>query len=482
MGSLDVNFIERVSKVLDPGCFCVIDPNTIEEPRGIYNNQSKYIAKPKNTNQVSKIIELANEFSVGVVPYGGSTGLVGGQIGPNESYLLLSLENMTSVREISHTDYIYTVEAGMLLSDFKLLVKQQDRLFPLSLSSEGSCQIGGNLATNAGGVNVLRYGNMRDLCLGIEAVMANGKVINDLKGLKKDNMGIDIRNLLIGSEGSLGIITAATLKTFPEVVQNTVAIISISSPKMALRIFSELQKHFENQIQAFELIKSTGLSFLNRAGINFVEPFLERPDWLILLDISTVVGYYNIEGDVEIFLMKCIKMGLCDDVLIAQNEKQKYDFWQIRHKIPEANRKVGPICSNDISIPISRIPEFISKTDESIKKISTNIIINCFGHLGDGNLHYNIFPGEEANKPSLLLLKSEIILTINEFVADFGGSCSAEHGVGRLRVLDMNKYCDTGKLAAMARIKIAMDPNGILNPGVIFQNTSKKKVSLIKDS
>ena len=468
MKMIDQGFLNYISSTVGPNCLKNIDPILVEEPRGFYKNYSCMIAKPNNTNEVSKILKGANDFSVGVVPHGGSTGLVGGQLGTSSSHILISLEKMKAVRDVCLSDSTYTVESGLTLGEFKALVRKDNRFFPLSLSSEGSCQLGGNLATNAGGVNVLKYGNMRDLCIGIEVVMASGEVINDLKGLKKDNMGIDIRNLIIGSEGTLGIITASSLRTFPKVTENIVALIAIDSPNMGLTILSELQKFFHHQIEAFELIKSTGLEFLKRSGFDFPEPFEQRPKWFILVDISTKVGFSNLQNDVESCLMSFINKKLCSDVVIAQNEKHKGQFWDIRHKIPEANRKVGAICSNDISLPTSKVHKFIIEADAKIFSISNSLIINCFGHLGDGNLHYNIFAQPNHDKRKLLSLKADIVKCINEIVYKYGGSCSAEHGVGRLRKSDMKKFSDMGKIKAMDQIKRAMDPKGILNPGVIF--------------
>ena len=444
------------------------DANYLEEPRGRYKSNPMPVIKPRTTKQVSEIIYFCNQNNIGVIPYAGGTGLVGGQtIKSDKDTILLSVERMQSVRDILPEENIIIVEAGAILENVRQAANDIDRLFPLALASQGSCRIGGNLATNAGGVQVLRYGNTRDLCLGIEAVLPDGSILNGLKRLRKDNTGYDIRNLLIGSEGTLGIITAACLKLFPKPIETITGLFEISSPEIAIKTLSDLQAKLDSSITAFELIHKQSYNFLSEVCPDVKIPFNKHPEWSILIELSAGVGS-NLESRLFEGIEELLIKGLINDALIAQSEKQAKEFWNLRENIPEANRRIGSISNHDISLPISLIPKFIDEMPDAMVHLG-DLRINCFGHLGDGNLHYNVFPPHGKNKNDYQHLREEIKTIIHDKINEFGGSVSAEHGIGRLKIDDLEKYGDPIKLMAMRSIKNAIDPKGIMNPGAVLR-------------
>lgn len=440
----------------------------LEEPRGRYVGQGAAVVRPRRVVEVSEIMRLCNTYKIGVVPFGGGTGLVGGQTsisGPKP--VILSLERLNSIRDIDPADNILTAEAGVILADIQNAADNVQRLFPLSLASEGSCQIGGNLATNAGGVNVLRYGNARDLCLGIEAVLPDGSILGGLKRLRKDNTGYNLRNLLIGAEGTLGIITATTLRLMPKPVEVETAFLAIANPQAGVEILSRLSTNLGEVVSAFELIHRQGLEFLNDTGIEFTEPFPTQPEWMVLLECGAG-GSSGLKDNLENILADAFGAGLITDAVLAQNEAQRHAFWNIREHIPEANRRVGVISSHDISVPVSQVPDFIARAANMIKSINPLFRINCFGHLGDGNLHYNIYPPKGEKRSQFDDIRASLATDIYDLVDSFGGSFSAEHGIGRMKKVDLLKYSDPAKLSAMRAIKQSLDPNGIMNPGAVI--------------
>lgn len=459
---LDANFLDKlgvVTQIFAP------EPRYLEEPRGRFQGQAGALVKPRSVDEVSAIIRLCNTHRISVVPYGGGTGLVGGQVMPSGAPVILSLERMNAIREVDAEDNIMIVEAGAILADIQDAAEDAERLFPLALASGGSCQIGGNLATNAGGVNVLRYGNARDLCLGIEAVLPDGTMFKGLKRLRKDNTGYDLRNLLIGAEGTLGIITAASLKLFAQPAEVAVAFVAVPSPDAALSLLNMLAERLGNVISAFELIHRNGLDFLNETGLAFIEPLSGQPEWMVLLECGAGAG---VQADVENTLSDAYEASLLSDAVLAQNEAQRTAFWQIRETIPEANKRIGSISSHDISVPVKHVPAFIAEGMDVIFAINPALRLNCFGHLGDGNLHYNVFPPKGDSREDFDNIRYVIQKNIHDLVAQYDGSFSAEHGVGRMKKADLVKYGDAGKLVAMHAIKTALDPNGIMNPGVML--------------
>ncbi len=448
-----------------------LTPAYLEEPRGRYAGQGGLLLAPGSTDEVAEIVRACHAARVGVVPYGGGTGLVGGQVMPDgPAPVIVTLERMNRIRAVHPTENVLVVEAGVILADVQAAAQGADRLFPLSLASEGSARIGGCLATNAGGVNVLRYGNTRDLCLGLEAVLPDGSVLNGLTRLRKDNTGYDLRNLLIGAEGSLGLITAAALKLHPRPVGEGAALMVVNDPQAALELLALAGDHIGGGVSAFELIGRMGLEFLDEALPEVRQPFADKPGWMVLIDVGLPRGQ-DPAAALERLFVAAHDAGLVPDGLIAQSQAQRVDFWKIRESIPLANRHVGSISSHDISVPLSAIPDFIRQGDAALAKLGA-FRINCFGHLGDGNLHYNVFPNPGETRADHDHLRGAIKRTVHDLVHAMGGSVSAEHGIGRLKVEDLERYADPTKLATMRAIKSALDPAGIMNPGVILRQPS----------
>ncbi|GAA6196111.1 FAD-binding oxidoreductase [Pseudophaeobacter arcticus] len=465
----DAAFAASLTASLPEGVLGPCAPRYLEEPRGRYQGQAGLLAKPNSTAEVATLLRAANAARVPVVPYGGGTGLVGGQVKPEGAApLVISLERMSRIRAVYPQENVILAEAGAILADVQQAALEQERLFPLSLAAEGTARIGGNLATNAGGVNVLRYGNARDLCLGLEAVLPSGEIWNGLTRLRKDNTGYDLRNLLIGSEGTLGVITAAALKLSPIPAHQGVALFVVPSPEAAIALLALARDQLGEAVSAFELMHRQGLAFLAQHLPQLRQPFAQAPQWSVLIDLGLARGQDPVSALSDLF-EAAVEAGLAEDGVIAQSKAQAQALWAVREQIPEANRLVGSIASHDISVPISVIPEFIRRGGEAIAALGQgDMRINCFGHLGDGNLHYNVFPAEGRSRTDYDDLRGAVKTVVHDLVQDMGGSFSAEHGVGRMKVADLQSYGDPVKLAMMQAIKQALDPRGIMNPGAVL--------------
>ncbi len=463
----DTAFVTHLGDILPPGRLSAPEARHLEEPRGRWHGQAGILVRPETTAEVAAILRACHAARVGVVPWGGGTGLVGGQIMPDgPPPLLLSLERMAALRGAYPSENVLVVEAGMILADVQAEAVKIGRLFPLSLASEGSCRIGGNLAANAGGTAVLRYGNARDLCLGLEAVLPDGTVFNGLTRLRKDNAGYDLRHLLIGSEGTLAVITAASLRLFPVPAATVVALLAVPSPTAALDLLGLAQGRLGGMISSFELIHRMGFDFLAEVMPEVAAPFDPVPDWLVLVELGLPPG---IEAEVTMANLydAADDAGLVSDGVIATSDAQAASLWHLREMIPEANRRVGAISSHDISLPLSAIPGFIDAAPDALRGLG-DFRINCFGHLGDGNLHWNVFPAKGARRQDHDAVRDQVKTTVHDMVHALGGSVAAEHGVGRLKTDDLQRYGDPGKLAAMRAIKAALDPRGIMNPGAVL--------------
>ena len=457
---------------LPQDCLRPLEPRYLTEPRGRHVGIAGAVAAPRSTAEVAAVVRACAAGRVGIVPYGGGTGLVGGQVmpgvGPNSPLpLILSLERMVAVRATYPVENVMVAEAGVVLADVHAAASAVGRLFPLSLASEGTARIGGNLATNAGGTSVMRYGNARDLCLGLEAVLADGTVWHGLKRLRKDNTGYDLRNLLIGSEGTLGIITAAALKLFPLPPQVGAALLVVPGPAAALALLALAHGQLGEGVSAFELISRMGLEFLAETMPDVRQPFAVKPDWMVLIDIGLPDGGAP-EAALERLFAEAERRGLVSDGLVAQSKAQRADFWRLRETIPLANRRIGAIVSHDISLPISLIPAFIAGAQVALAALG-DFRINCFGHLGDGNLHFNVFPARGRVAADYAALAGPVQRLVHDRVNAMEGSVSAEHGLGRLKVAELERYGDPAKLAMMRAIKQALDPMGILNPGAVLR-------------
>ncbi|MFZ9198873.1 MAG: FAD-binding oxidoreductase [Paracoccaceae bacterium] len=464
----DASFVADLTARLPEGALRLPEPRDLEEPRGRWQGVAGVVARPRTTAEVAEVVRACAAARVGIVPMGGGTGLVGGQImerGPEP--LILSLERMAAVRAAYPSENALVVEAGMVVATAQAEAEKIDRLFPLSLASEGSARVGGVLATNAGGVNVLRYGNARDLCLGIEAVLPDGTVLHGLKRLRKDNTGYDLRHLLIGAEGTLGIITAATLRLFPRPASVATALLAVPSPEGALKLLAMAEARASGMISAFELIHRQGLEFLAEHMPEVGVPLQPLPEWAVLMELGLPAGFENAEALMAGLLDEAMTAGLVGDGVVAHSAAQAVGLWRIRESLPLANRKVGAVSNHDISLPLSQVPEFIPHATQALAGLG-DFRVNCFGHLGDGNLHYNVFPAKGQAKEAYLALRGAIKSTIHDLVHEMGGSVSAEHGIGRLKVDDLQRYGDPTKLAAMRAIKAALDPLGIMNPGAVL--------------
>ncbi|MEP3330284.1 FAD-binding oxidoreductase [Sedimentitalea sp.] len=464
----DDQFVTSLNGSISPDVFRPVEPRYLEEPRGRLNGQGGLLACPRNAQEVSTLIKAANAARIGVVPYGGGTGLVGAQVVPDgPAPLILSLERMSAIRAVYPEENVIVAEAGAVLADVQAAARDAGRLFPLSLASEGSARIGGNLATNAGGVNVLRYGNTRDLCLGLEAVLPDGQIWNGLTRLRKDNTGYDLRNLLVGSEGTLGVITAAALKLAPIPASTGTAILVVPSPRAAIELLSLAREWLGEGVSAFELLHRQGFDFLTETLPDIRQPFREPPEWCVLIELGLIAAVDPQEQLASLF-EEALETGLVQDGLIAQSETQREDFWTVREQLPEANRLIGSVSSHDVSIPLGALPDFIEKGRELVSGFG-DFRINCFGHVGDGNLHYNVFPPKGANREAYKHQSGAIKRALHDLVAACDGSISAEHGIGRMKVDDLERYGDPVKLAAMRVIKKALDPLGIMNPGAVLR-------------
>ena len=466
------SFDQRLAEKFEAACPNVrlkkASENYLEEPRGKFHGTSVFVASPASTEDVAAVIQFAAAEEFGIVPYGGGTGLVGGQVAQSSAApLLLSLERMSSIRNVYPEERALIADAGCTIEKLQQTAAQNGLLFPLSYASKGTATIGAGLSVNSGGLNVLRYGMARNLCLGIEAVLPNGSIYNGLRRLRKDNTGYDLRNLLIGSEGTLGIITGAAVSLAPLPSNTSVAFISLTSPQAALTLLAMLQDRAGEVVSAYELLAGNGLTFLAETHPSTRQPFTEPPDWSVLVEVGTGTST-DAAATLEEWFVEGFERGLITDGLVASSEKQKDEFWAVRETLPEANRTIGAVASHDISLPLSEIPDFIDEADAAIHELSPEIRINAFGHLGDGNLHYNAFPPTGASASEFRHLSADITQRVLDLVAARDGSFSAEHGIGRLKREDLVRYGDPTKLEAMRTIKAALDPKGIMNPGAVF--------------
>ncbi len=458
----------RLAEALPEAALRPVEPRYLEEPRGSWQGQAAAVIAPGSVAEVAATIRVAGAERVPVLPYGGGTGLVGGQVMPEgPAPILLSMERMASIRAVYPQENVLVAEAGAILASVQAAAEGANRLFPLSLASEGSARIGGLLGTNAGGVNVLRYGNARDLCLGLEAVLPDGSVWHGLRRLRKDNTGYDLRNLLIGSEGTLGVITAASLRLFPRPAETGVALMVVADPSAALDLLARAGDIAGGGVSAFELISGAGLRFLDETGFGLRQPFDPIPEWCVLIELGLGPGQ-DADGMLETLFMQGHEAGLVSDGAIAQSVAQRKEFWTLRETIPDANRRIGAIASHDISVPLSLIPDFIAEGERRLAGLG-EFRLNCFGHLGDGNLHFNIFPMPGEVRAERLRDKAAVQRLVHDLTHEMEGSISAEHGIGRQKAEDLEIYGDPAKLAAMHAIKAALDPAGIMNPGAVLR-------------
>lgn len=464
----DTAFADKLRAEISPDVVKPVEARYREEPRGRWHGQGAVLAAPRTVKEVAAIVKCAAKARVSIVPYGGGTGLVGGQVVPSGPVpLLLSLERMSEVRAIYPDENVLICEAGTILADVQTAAREAGRLFPLSLAAEGTARIGGNLATNAGGTGVLRYGNTRDLCLGLEVVLPNGEIWHGLRRLRKDNTGYDLRHLLIGSEGTLGVITAAALKLSPLPAAMGTAVFDVTSPTAALKLLTLARARMGEMVSAFELMAGQGLRFMREVLPQVRQPFAVPPEWSVLIEVGLPHGLSPTEA-LEGLFADAAEAGLVQDGVIAQSQSQADAFWSVREHIPEANKRIGAVSSHDMSVPLSELPAFIARADALISGMG-NYRVNCFGHVGDGNLHYNVFPAAGVPASDHVKDRGVVQRALHDLVHEIDGSVSAEHGIGRHKVDDLERYADPAKLSAMRKIKAALDPLGIMNPGAVLK-------------
>jgi FAD/FMN-containing dehydrogenase len=434
-----------------------------------YPGRALAVARPASTEEVAAVMRWCHTHRVAVVPQGGNTGLVGGST-PDDSgrQLVLSLSRMKRVREVDVANASLTAEAGCVLAEVQAAAAGAGLLFPLSLAAEGSCTLGGNLATNAGGTQVLRYGNARELCLGLEVVTASGEVWHGLSGLRKDNTGYDLRDLFIGSEGTLGIITAATMKLYPAPKERLTALAACESLEAAVALLGLARERAADSLTGFEVMNQSSLVLVGRELPQVPRP-LGTPPWTVLLELSDAEGADHARAVFEGLLESAVDAGWVQDAAIAQNLQQAKAFWHLRESIPLAQAQAGLNIKHDISLPVSAIPGFVAEMDAALARYLPGIEVIDFGHLGDGNLHYNVqAPSGVAAADFLAAHEAPINAMVYDAVQQRGGSISAEHGIGRLKREELAARKDGTALALMRAIKQALDPLGILNPGRVL--------------
>ena len=457
---------DRLASQLPEGVLRPVEDRYLDEPRGRYLGQGGLVAAPRSVEEVAAVVRACAAARVAIVPRGGGTGLVGGSVMPEgPAPLILSLERMARIRDVRPDEDVLVAEAGMTLAAVQDAARAAGRMFPLALASQGTAQLGGVLGANAGGTAVLRWGNARALCLGIEAVLPDGSILRDLKRLRKDNTGYDLRDLLIGAEGTLGIITAASLRMAPVPAGLATAMLAVPGPAEALALLALAQGRFAGCVTAFELISGVGLDFLTEVLPAIRQPLPGAP-WSVLLELSLPQGLAP-DAALEGLLEEAMAAGLVTDGALAQSGAQAAEFWSLREHLPEANRRIGSVSSHDISLPLSEIPRFLDDAGAMLAPMG-DMRINCFGHLGDGNLHYNIFPARGRRREDYDDRRAAIQEAVHQMVVDRAGSFSAEHGVGRLKTADLARWGDPVRLAAMRAIKAALDPLGIMNPGAVL--------------
>jgi D-lactate dehydrogenase (cytochrome) len=441
----------------------------LTENRGLYHGSSPLVLKPGSTQEVSAILKLASETGTPIVPVSGRTGLVGGQV-PREdsSDVLLSLERMNKIRQIDAVADVIVADGGAILADVQKAAEAHDRLFPLSLGSEGSCRIGGNLATNAGGTAVLAYGNMRQLCLGLEVVLPTGEIWDGLRRLKKDNSGYDLRDLFIGAEGTLGVITGAVLKMVPRPRGRQVAYVGLASPNAALVLFEKASQRCGTALTGFELMPRIGIEFTTKHIPGVRDPLTSIHPWYALVDISTSDSAETAEAMMQELLAEAFESELVADAAIASSIAQQDAFWHLRESMSEAQKPEGGSIKHDVSVPVSRIPAFLAEADAAVYALMPDARICAFGHLGDGNIHYNISQPVGADKAAFIARWREVNAVVHDVVHRHKGSISAEHGVGQLKRDELVASRPAIETELMRRIKQAFDPAGIMNPGKVI--------------
>jgi FAD/FMN-containing dehydrogenase len=440
-----------------------------EDWRRLYRGRTDAVIRPASTREAAEVVRACAEAGVAVVPQGGNTSMVGGAVPAEDgSELVLSLARMNRVRDLDPVDLTLTIEAGVTLKAAQDAAAAQGCLLPLSIGSEGTAQIGGILATNAGGNNTVRYGNARDLVLGLEVVLPDGRIWNGLRRLRKDNTGYCLRQLFVGAEGTLGVITAAVLKLFPQPVEVEVALCAVPSPEAALDLFTRFQRHDAASIQAFEYMSGAGMDLVLRHIDNARLPLAQTAAHYALIELATPRPQAGLRATMESLLAQAMEDGIVDDAVLAENTSQRAAIWHLREEHSEAQKRAGASVKNDVSVPVSRVPELIRRAGAACTALMPGIRVVPFGHMGDGNIHFNLAQPEGMDAAAFLARDHDIMDTVGEVVRDLDGSFSAEHGIGKLKPYMMPDWRGGAELELMRAIKHAVDPRNLMNPGKIF--------------
>ncbi|HEV3397015.1 MAG TPA: FAD-binding oxidoreductase [Xanthobacteraceae bacterium] len=467
-GGLDIGLLARFAAIVGSK-YVITDPATQEpylvEPRGLYHGRTPAVLRPGTVAEVAAILKLANETRTPLVPQGGNTGLVGGQI-PHGGEFVLSLGRLDRIREIDPTSNTMTCEAGVVLVKAQEAAAAVDRLFPLSLAAEGSCTIGGNLAANAGGTAVLAYGNARELVLGLEVALADGRVWNGLSKLRKDNTGYDLKNLFVGAEGTLGVITAAVLKLYPRPRAVETAFVGLASPADALALFSLAGERAGGTVTSFELMSRLSVEFALRHGAGCRDPLGAPHSWYALVELSSQAP--GLRGSLEDLLAAGAQRGHLEDATIAASLDQAQAFWHLRNMLSEVQKAEGGSIKHDVSVPVAAVPDFIARASAAVESMIPGCRPAPFGHLGDGNVHFNVSQPVGADADAYLARWDEMSALVNGVVATLDGSISAEHGIGQLKRDLLPEVKDKVALELMRALKRTLDPNNILNPGKVL--------------
>lgn len=434
--------------------------------RGRYSGQPLCVVRPAHAEEVAAVVRACLDAGVAIVPQGGNTGLCGGAT-PIKGEVVVSLTRLNRVRAIDSDNNTMTVEAGCTLAAVQEAAAQAGRLFPLSLAAEGTATIGGNLSTNAGGVQVLRYGNARELCLGLEVVLSDGRIWNGLRGLRKDNTGYDMKHLFIGAEGTLGLITAAVLKLFSRPRTVATAWASVPSPQAAVALLTRLREKIGGRVTAFELIGRSALDLVLRHIPGSRDPLAERSPWQVLIELSDTMET-DLAVPLEDVLFAAVTASEARDAAIARSDAQARALWALRENIAEAQKIEGLSIKHDISLPVSRIPEFIARCDAALGETFPGVRIVCFGHLGDGNLHYNQSQPAGLDNDAFIAQSAAVNRIVHDLVHGLDGSISAEHGLGQLKRREILRYKSAVEMDMMRAVKHALDPQGLMNPGKIL--------------
>lgn len=448
----------------------------LREWRGLFQGRAAGVACPRDTEQVAAVVRLCRSAGLGIVPQGGNTGLCGGAA-PHEdaSEIILSLRRMNRVRAIDAANYTITVEAGCILQQVQAAAREAERLFPLSLAAQGSCQIGGNLSTNAGGTNVLRYGNTRELTLGLEVVLADGRVWHGLSGLRKDNTGYDLKDLFIGAEGTLGVITAAVLKLYPLPRDVQTALVAMETLPATVELLGRLRDASGEAVTGFELIGRNALSFAVR-HMDGCRDLMDRPHpWYVLVELSSSRPDAGLREVLERTLGQAFNDGQLADAIIAESGAQASELWHLRESLPEAQTREGASIKHDVSVPVSRVPEFIQRATRQVEEALPGIRVCPFGHIGDGNIHFNLSQPPEMDPGQFRQRWNAFNRLVHDVVTDLGGSFSAEHGIGQLKLAELARYKSPVAQDLMRALKRTLDPQNLFNPGKVLPSAAPEK-------